>query len=108
MPVHTQDVVHLDLVAGTLRLGKNVGLLTDTNVAASNTIDALKTAVTTAANAGHAQNAQIAINVNNAIEWMRAAGYNSDAIQAPLVGVDALIALVAQTATKTSVHKRHE
>lgn len=98
MPDHAQDIEPLRKCAAALNIGKNVTLLTDANVAASNTVVALKAAVETAATTKPAQDAALKRQVLEAIDYAARQNKFTDALLAPLTTVAGLIALLGVTA----------
>jgi hypothetical protein len=102
-----QSVAHLGYIAGTLNMGVRLGFITDTNTAASNTVDAHITAVRAAAATRHAQDALLVEDVVQAMDWLRRSGRNSDVIQAPLTTAAQLVALTGVTAPPW-IRRRHE
>jgi thioredoxin reductase len=98
MPRHADQLRFSQLIGATFQLAEEVGILTDTNVAASNTKAALLTAIDTAVELGtqHGDIAPLADSVKRAVESAFAIGdIADDSALAALTTVDGLIALTA-------------
>lgn len=80
---------------------KELGLLSDANVAAANTVELLRSTLATNIGAAtvHAAVKQVATNYSRVVDASRDNGIISDAIMNPLTTVDAFIALFGNTNT---------
>lgn len=101
MPRHADQIPLSTTCGATFREMKELGVLTNTNVAASDTIVLLKTNITTAVNAltNHGEIKPMLNGFLNAVDAAAAIGDITDALLNPLTTVDQLIALTANTNT---------
>lgn len=100
------DQINLSKLAGAaFREMKELGVLTDTNVGSANTVDLLKSNITTAVQAAtnHGEIEPMLPGFLRAVDTAYAIGDISDAILAPLTTVDGLIATTADALVTGSV-----
>lgn len=102
MPRHADQTELSKNIGREIRRAQEIGWITDAGVTAANTVDGLKTAVSTAAAADttHGETAPIANSVLRSIDQGREIGDFSDAAILNLTTVDALVALTALGADK--------
>lgn len=100
MSVHADLNAHVRKVAANLRTAQDTGLLTDSTVAAADTVAGLKTAIDNAA--VHAAGLPTKDRVKRAIDAGAAAGELTDAAILSLTTVAGLIALIPEAANDTN------
>jgi len=104
MPRHADQIRLSEKCGAAFREMKELGILTNTNVAASDTIALLNANITTAVNAATSHNEikPMLPGFLRAVETAAAIGDISDALLAPLTTVDQLIALTADSGIPNS------
>lgn len=106
MPLHTDQIRFSEMNGGNLRLGVGIGVITDSIVAAGDTVALLKSGI--AAVQVHSDTRRLQDSIPRAIDYLNYNSEITDALLAPLTTTAGLIALTQQVNANNQAIKMPE